>query len=217
MLSGSMPPVGTKRRPGNGAAMALSISMPPTASAGKNFTQSRPRRRARMRSLGVAQPGRLATPWREGAQHDVIIDARADDEPRPGLDGRVDLLGQQHRPGSHEHVRAGGSSGADGGHRGVRPEGELGDGQAARLAAHPARAGASAGSSMTTTGTMPSSEMRSTIETTGSSSLTQGACAPANAPSPRYAGAATPGGPVTRLSACRPGPEGPSGTPVDAD
>ena len=43
--------------------MALIISRPPAASAGKNFTTSRPRERAISTSLGFAVPGVTGTPF----------------------------------------------------------------------------------------------------------------------------------------------------------
>ena len=85
-LSTVIPPVGMKRTWGKAAASALIVARPPLASAGKNFTVSRPRSRACMISLGVLTPGITGTPASWQRRTTARAEARRHDEPRTRLD-----------------------------------------------------------------------------------------------------------------------------------
>ena len=126
-----MPPVGTKRRPGNGAAMAVSMASPPSGLGREELdeVEAQPSGAHEVARGGAAR--QAGDPGGQGPSHDVFVDARADDEAGPGVDGGVDLRRQQHRAGADEDVRVGVGGGADGIRRGSGAEGELRDGQPA--------------------------------------------------------------------------------------
>ena len=100
------PPVGMNRTPGNGAASALTIGAPPSCSAGKNLTVSRPASSAIWISVAVATPGKTGTPssWQRRTTRGA--EAGADDERGARVDGRVDLRRGQHGAGADQQVGA---------------------------------------------------------------------------------------------------------------
>ncbi len=133
MLARLMPPVGMKRSPGKGAAMALIMGRPPLASAGKNLTTSSPSCRARIMSLGVAQPGSAVAPRSRVRVMIAFFQPGADDEAGAGRDGDIDLLAQHDGAGADEGVGMGPAGRADGIGCGRRAEGDLGHRQPAIL------------------------------------------------------------------------------------
>ena len=88
----------------NGAASARIAAGPPSSPAGKNLTSSRPSDTAVISSLAVATPGQRGDAAGPAPRDDVDRQAGADDEPGPGVDDLVDLVGDQHGTGADMHA-----------------------------------------------------------------------------------------------------------------
>ena len=102
-----IPPVGMNRTERNGAASALTMPTPPSGSAGKNFTTSTPSSRAAMISVAVATPGKTGTPRSRHRRTTAALKPGRDDEPGPGRDRPVDLVGGDHGAGADQQPAVG--------------------------------------------------------------------------------------------------------------
>ena len=130
MFSAFTPPDGMNDMRVNGAASARMAAGPPSSPAGKNLTSSSPsddRGHQLARGGDAGQRGDVAGP---APRDDVDRQAGADDEPGPGVDDLVDLVGDQHGTGADVQAGQPGQP-ADRLEPGVGAQGDLHDVDAA--------------------------------------------------------------------------------------